>query len=131
MAARATARLHELNGRKFTKSAEGGDEAAALFRLTAELKLTSGILDTVNVTVAEPLAGIVANANDSYSDANFVFREGTRVFNVHFEQLSNDYREIVGGVATGYVDIENGDITDWADANYPDATLQSGSKYVR
>jgi hypothetical protein len=122
--------MHEINGRKFRKVAKGATDAAAQSALAATLAITSGIVDRVTVTQEDLLAGYPPNASNSYSDANFQFRDGTREYNVHFEQLSNDYAEVnLDGDTTGYVDL-SGPVVAWAAAAHPGDTLVSG-KYVK
>jgi len=128
MAVTITATLQEPNGRKFTKRATGDDQAAAADALADELAITVGIVS--KETLTQELAGPFTAASGTYSDANFEFRDGARVFNVHFEQLTNAVAESVGGIYTGYVDIDNALVQAWAASSYPDATLISG-KYVR
>lgn len=112
MAVSMIAVLEEPNGRKFVKRILGDTEAHGRALMAAELKITSGTLlgESIRLDV-EPLDAV--NGSTSYSDAEFTFRQGTKVSNVHFEQLANGYDEPNSG---GFIDITNADIAAFATA---------------
>jgi len=107
----------EPNGRKFTKTAVGADEAAAAAYADAIAAITVGTLQRATLSSDVANADLPAvHAAGTYSDATFHFRKGTENANVHFEQLANAYAEVIDGTPSGNVDTGNADIQDYADA---------------
>lgn len=115
MAVRERLNFVEPNGRKFSKTAQGADAAAATAYAAAIAAITIGTL--VSATQSADVAVLPAvHAAGTYSDATFHFRKGTENANVHFEQLANAYAEVIDGDSTGNVDIGDADIQDYATA---------------
>lgn len=116
MAVRERLNFVEPNGRKFSKTAQGATAAAATTFAAAIAHITVGTL--VSATQSSDVApgDLPPVSAGTYSDATFHFRKGTDNANVHFEQLSNAYAEVIDGDATGNVDIALPDIADYAAA---------------
>lgn len=115
MAVKYRMNFREPNGRKFSKTANGANAAAAESFAEAIAAITTGSMLSATETTevaTELLPG--TNSNADYSDATFHFRKGTENVNVHFEQLSNSYAEFIDGVPTGNVNISSGAIGDYA-----------------
>lgn len=112
MAVKERLNFKEPNGRKFSKTVSGVDAAAATAAAAAIAKITVGTI--TSATQSTDVATLPPVATGDYSDATFHFRKGTDNANVHFEQLANSYAESVGGITTGNVDINNGDIQNYA-----------------
>jgi len=104
----------EPNGRKFSKTVEGSDAAAATAFAAAVANITVGTL--VSATQTSDVAVLPPTGVGTYSDATFHFRKGTEDSNVHFEQLGNLYAEVVDGDPTGNVDVADPDIDAYAAA---------------
>lgn len=116
MAVKERMSFHEPNGRKFSKTAIGVDAAAAAAFAETIAAITVGNIDSITVTTDVAPVDFPDTGPGSYSDATFHFRKGTENVNVHFEQLSNDCKEVVDGYSTGYVELTRDDITAYADA---------------
>lgn len=114
MAVRERLNFVEPNGRKFSKTATGATAAAATAYAAAIALITVGTLTSVTQTTDILVGAYPPVAAGTYSDATFHFRKGIENANVHFEQLSNAYAEVIDGSTTGNVDIAQVDIDAYA-----------------
>lgn len=104
---RATQRLSEPTGRKFSIQGTGNSRADALAELAAKAALTVGVSD--GASMAGPLEGaeIPQNSVDAvYSDAVLVMRNaGGDIATVHLENISTVY-----ALGEGQIDLTEADI---------------------
>jgi hypothetical protein len=110
---RATTRLSEPNGRKFTIQGTGNTRAEALAELQTKTALTVGVQDSAYIS--EPLTG--AEMGDThtgpvYSDAVLVLRNGAgEMTSVHLENIA-----VVYSLGEGQIKLDDPDIVAFASA---------------